>query len=95
MADSKPIVGEMDSRAARQAGSGGRLDEFTASSCLTGDLVEVDQPCLGVNVNRLPRAIDMLDSEGCVQHCGSVWTVPSMHRCGAYVCGRSGEKWRG
>jgi len=65
--DSKPMVGEMDSSAAGQAevGRGGRAEEAVSALCLAGDLVEVDQPCCGVNVNRLPRAEDMMLRRGC------------------------------
>ena len=44
MKDSKPTVGEMDSRAAVLEGGGAEEDEQAAGTILTGDLDEVDQP---------------------------------------------------
>lgn len=62
--DSKPMVGEMDSSAAGQAevvgGGGVRVVEAVTLSPFSGDLVDVDQPCFGVNVKRFPRASDMV-----------------------------------
>ena len=61
VADSKPMVGEMDSRAAGLAelGAGDGVEEAAVPSGLTGDLAEVDQPWCGVKVKRKPRADDM------------------------------------